>query len=147
MKLPPVAPIAPPAISPAAPAAPGPVPGSGGTTLQGISQTSQEGETRTFAPPSATDVDKWGILRKLNITDPRNMTPAQAVEVERETLAQQQRAAAARARGERLERPTPEGLAKSNEALVMYRNAMNRFDEQFPDPEEHKKFIGEGKMA
>jgi hypothetical protein len=148
MKLPPVAPaVAPPALPPAPTApAPGPVPGPGGTTLSGVSRTSQEGETQTFAPPSATDIDKWGIMRKLGIKDPRNMTAAQAVELERETLAQQQRAAAARTRGERLERGTPEAFAKSTEALVMYRNQLNRFDEQFPDPEKHKNYIGEGKM-
>jgi hypothetical protein len=132
-KVPAAAPLPPPVVPVAPPVPPAAAPGEGGTTLEGVTETSQEGKTRTYGQPSAGDVDTQMAASRLHIRDLRTMTPEQSIALEQEVNALRQRRIVAEQEARRLTEGTTGPERSSNELLLFYRNRLNAFDQEFPD--------------
>jgi hypothetical protein len=139
--VPKVAPLPPPVVPAAPPAPPAVAPGPGGTTLQGYTETSQAGQTRTFGAPSAADIRTRAALAKLQIRDPEHMSPEQAVALEQELNAQRQREIVNEQEAQRLTVGTTGEERASNELLLIARNRLNAFDQEFPDPAKQRQYL------
>jgi len=149
LQLPKAAAPTPPVVPPPPPGTPtptAPVTAGGGTVLTGVSKTSQEGETRTFGEPTAADAETWATLNKLHITNPRYMSPDQAVAFEQERLAQRQRALSMEAETRRMTEGTTEQERANTDLLAFYRNKVNILVQKFSDPNQRAAYLDPGRI-